>query len=158
MKKVILLFLASYMLLFADTINFEEERYVASLQKSIFKKGSLEIRDDFIELSYRGEDKIYDFYDDYVILKSSTQEQKYSYDEKMELNLFVKLIRLIYENKKESVDEFFSFKKDGDTILLEPKEQLSRHIQKIEYKKLKNVLVFLKISFKNDEWIKIVQH
>lgn len=158
MKKIFLLLLSSFILLFADVINFQEERYISSLSKSVFKKGSLEIRSDFIELSYVGEDKIYDFYDDYIILKSSNETQKYSYDEKMELNLFSKLIRLIYGNKKDGIDEFFNSKKDGDLIVLEPKEQLSRHIEKIEYKKLKGVLVFLKISFKNDEWIKIVQY
>ncbi len=154
----ILLSLSLCVGLSAQVIKFEEEKYIASLQSSVYKKGSLKIEANSIGVEYIDSNKSYVLYDDYIIVRENATEQRFSYDDKIELNIFAKLINLVYKDKKDGANDFFTLKKDGDLVVLTPKGKVSQYIEKIEYKKVQNRLVFLKISFLNDEWINIVQN
>lgn len=158
MKRYIVVFLLMFASLNSKIINFEEQHYISSLDQSKFKKGRLDIREDSIGLSYDNSDKIYTFYDDHISMQDKNETKKINYGDKIELDLFAKLIKLIYAKDKNGIDQYFSFVNDADLIILEPKEQLSKYIEKIEYKKLEDRLIYLRISFKNGEWIKIDQY
>lgn len=155
----VLLFLSIFISsIFADKINFSEEKYLGSLETSVYKYGTIEFNNDFVKVSYKNISNEFLFFDDYLIIKNKNDEQKFDYEEKIELSLFSKLINLIYRNQEENVDNFFKIEKSEDVINLIPNEYLANSISKIEYKKDENVLKYLKIYFKNEDYIKIVQN
>lgn len=156
MYKLLLFFIFTT-ICFASSINFEEEKYVSALQTSVYKYGNIDIKDDKITVSYKNLNSSYIFYKDYFILKDKESEQKQSYEKRIELGLFYKLILHIYKDKKDDIEEFFQVTNDNKTTILTPNEYISNAIEKIEYKKELNKLKFLKIEFKNEDYIKIVQ-
>jgi len=154
----LLLFFVLIVSSFASNINFKEEKYVSALQTSVYKYGNINIQANKIIVSYKNPNSSYIFYEDYFILKDKNKEQKLNYDEKVELSLFYKLITLIYQDRQDDIQEFFQLKEDDGNIILIPNEYISNTIDKIEYKKEQNRLKFLKIYFKNEDYIKIVQN
>jgi len=154
----LLLFFVLIVSSFASNINFKEEKYVSALQTSVYKYGNINIQVNKIIVSYKNPNSSYIFYEDYFILKDKNKEQKLNYDEKVELSLFYKLITLIYQDRQDDIQEFFQLKEDDGNIILIPNEYISNTIEKIEYKKEQNRLKFLKIYFKNEDYIKIVQN
>jgi len=154
----LLLFFVLIVSSFASNINFKEEKYVSALQTSVYKYGNINIQANKIIVSYKNPNSSYIFYEDYFILKDKNKEQKLNYDEKVELSLFYKLITLIYQDRQYDIQEFFQLKEDDGNIILIPNEYISNTIDKIEYKKEQNRLKFLKIYFKNEDYIKIVQN
>ncbi|RBQ30735.1 hypothetical protein CRU92_10335 [Arcobacter sp. FW59] len=156
MPKFLLFFILTTFA-FSSSIDFEEEKYVNALQTSVYKYGNIDIKDDIITVSYKNLSSSYIFYEDYFILKDKDNEQKLSYDEKVELSLFYKLISFIYKDRKDGVEEFFKLQNIDENSVLIPNEYVSNAIEKIEFKKDENRLKFLKIYFKNEDYIKIVQ-
>ena len=96
--------------------------------------------------------------DDHFISKDNQTEQKLNYEDRVELNLFYKLINFIYKDKKDGIEEFFKLQEIENKMVLIPNEYLSNSISKIEFKKVSNKLEFLKIYFKNEDYIQIVQN
>ncbi|AXK49071.1 hypothetical protein CRU87_06955 [Aliarcobacter trophiarum LMG 25534] len=144
--------------LYSSSISFKEEKFVSSLQTSVYKDGLIEFNSDFIKVSYKNLSNSYLFYSDYLLIKDKENEQKFSYEEKVELSLFSKLLNLIYKNKSEDIKEYFKVEKNEKETILLPNEYLANSIEKIEYKKIGDRLAFLKIYFKNEDYIKIVQN
>ncbi len=157
MLKIFIFLFVSLLNLFSQTIKFEEEKYVSSLETSVYNQGIIEFGEKFTKVSYRNLSNNYLFFDEYLIIKDKENEQKYNYEEKIELSLFSKLINLIYKNQDENIGEYFTIEKDSESTNLIPNEYLKNSISKIEYKKDKDILKYLKIYFKNEDYIKIVQ-
>lgn len=159
MHKIFIFLFALLVNLFAQTIEFEEEKYIISLETSVYKHGTIEFNNNFTKVLYKNTSKEFLFFDDYLLIKDNDNEQKFDYEEKIELSLFAKLINLIYKNESENIEEFFKVEKNEDkSINLIPNEYLKNTISKIEYKKDENILKYLKIYFKNGDYIKIVQN
>ncbi|MEV9545939.1 hypothetical protein [Aliarcobacter butzleri] len=143
---------------FSSTINFQEEKFVNALQASVYKNGTIEIKNDSIKVSYKNFDTSYIFFSDYFIVKDKNSEQKLKYEDRVELSIFYKLINLIYRDKKDGIEEFFNLENVENKTVLTPNEYLSNSIEKVEFKKEQSILNFLKIYFKNEDYIKIVQN
>ena len=155
----IFIFLSIFILnIFAQTITFKEEKFLNALQTSVYKDGKIDFKKDYIEVSYKNLSTSYIFFDDHFISKDNQTEQRLNYEDRVELNLFYKLINFIYKDKKDGIEEFFKLQEIENKMVLIPNEYLSNSISKIEFKKVSNKLKFLKIYFKNEDYIQIVQN
>lgn len=143
---------------FSSTINFQEEKFVNALQASVYKNGIIEIKNNFIKVSYKDFDTSYIFFSDHFIVKDKNSERELKYEDRVELSIFYKLINLIYRDKKDGIEEFFNLENIENKTVLTPNEYLSNSIEKVEFKKEQSILNFLKIYFKNEDYIKIVQN
>lgn len=157
LRFLMVLFFISINILFAKPINFSENKYISALEASIEKSGQIIINEDSIELKYSKEKKHYIFKDDLILLKEEDKTTQLSYDENIDLTIFSKLIKSIYKNDSQELIEYFSVQKDEKTTLI-PNEYVANVIEKIEYKKNKEFLVFLTIYFTNEDRIEIVQN
>mgnify|MGYP000187395413 CR=1 FL=1 len=100
----IFIFLSIFILnIFAQTITFKEEKFLNALQTSVYKDGKIDFKKDYIEVSYKNLSTSYIFFDDHFISKDNQTEQRLNYEDRVELNLFYKLINFIYKDKKEFI-------------------------------------------------------
>lgn len=143
---------------FGATIKFKEEKYISALQTSVFRDGLITINNERIEIKYLKEKKSFIFNAQHIIEKNDTQEKILNYEDHLELTLFSKIIRAVYQNQPQELDAYFVItNKDKKTVLL-PNEYIANVIEKIEYKKEHNQLEFLKIYFINKDWINIIEN
>ncbi len=151
----IFLFLGS---LYADSIRFVEHKYIGSLHTTISRKGVIDFNKDSIAVSYKQQKQSYVFFDEYLLVKDGDKEDSFSYEDKIELSLFYKLIKLVYKDEDDGISDYFRVEKTKKQVVeLIPKEYISNAIDTIEYKKDGNNLEFLNIYFTNEDRIKIVQ-
>ncbi|WP_428025192.1 hypothetical protein [Arcobacter sp.] len=158
MYKVLFLFFISTMFLFSNPIKFKEEKYISALDTSVFRYGILKINNDVLEVKYPKDNKSFVFTKENIIENNGNKKTFLNYEENLELTLFSKIIDSIYKNKLENLEEYFSVTKDASKVILTPNEYIANVINKIEYEKLDMKLLFLKIYFTNDDWIKIVEN
>ncbi len=158
MYKVLFLFFISTIFLFSNPIKFKEEKYISALDTSVFRYGILKINNDVLEVKYPKDNKSFVFTKENIIENNGNKKTVLNYEENLELTLFSKIIDSIYKNKLENLEEYFSVTKDASKVILTPNEYIANVINKIEYEKLDMKLLFLKIYFTNDDWIKIVEN
>ncbi len=154
----IFMFLSIFVLnIFAQTINFKEEKYLNALQTSVYKIGKIDFKKDSIEVSYKQSSSIFTFFDDYLVVDDGKTQSRFAYEDKIEFMLFYKLIEFLYLGKEGDIDEYFVLKNEQNRVVLSPKEYLANAIDKIIYKKNGSKLEFLEIHFLNGDIIKIAQ-
>ena len=157
MIKFIILFLIIAIYGFCEPIKFQEEKFISSLQTSVYKNGLININENNIEVKYSNNGKYFIFNDENIIEKNSDEEKILTYEENLELTIFSKIIRSIYQDKTDELKEYFEIKNEDKKIVLIPNEYISNAINKIEYEKNNSELKFLKIYFTNEDWINIIE-
>lgn len=157
MFKFIILFLIVTIYGFCEPIKFQEEKFISSLQTSVYKNGLININENNIEVKYSNNGKYFIFNDENIIEKNSDEEKILTYEENLELTIFSKIIRSIYQDKTYELKEYFEIKNEDKKIVLIPNEYISNAINKIEYEKNNTELKFLKIYFTNEDWINIIE-
>lgn len=157
MIKFIILFLIFTLFGFCEPIKFKEEKFISSLQTSVYRDGLMNISNNSIEIKYPNEKKSFIFTDGNIIEKNANEEKILTYDENLELTIFSKIIRSIYQDKTDELKEYFEIRDEDKKIILLPNEYISNVINKIEYKKNNSKLEFLKIYFTNEDWINIIE-
>lgn len=157
MFKFIILFLIVTIYGFCEPIKFQEEKFISSLQTSVYKNGLININENNIEVKYSNNGKYFIFNDENIIEKNSDEEKILTYEENLELTIFSKIIRSIYQDKTYELKEYFEIKNEDEKIVLIPNEYISNAINKIEYEKNNTELKFLKIYFTNEDWINIIE-
>lgn len=157
MYKFMILFLIASLYSFAEPIKFKEEKFINAFQTSVYRDGLMNINSSFIEISYPKENKSFIFNKENIIEKEGNKEKILNYEENLELTIFSKIIRSVYQNQTDEITEYFDIKNENKKIVLIPNEYISNAINKIEYKKNHTQLEFLKIYFTNEDWINIVE-
>lgn len=157
MIKFIILFLIFTLFGFCEPIKFKEEKFISSLQTSVYRDGFININNNNIEIKYTNEKKSFIFNDENIIEKNANEEKILTYADNLELTIFSKIIRSIYQDKTDELKEYFEIKNEDEKIVLIPNEYISNAINKIEYEKNTTELKFLKIYFTNEDWINIIE-
>lgn len=156
MSKIILIFLIA-LNLYSNEIAFKESKYISALQSVITKAGTLNIDNSFILLKYPLENLEIKFGENNIIKEKDKLTQTLQYEDNIELSIFSKIIKSIFFDKSEELNEYFTLEKNKDLTTLIPNDYISNVIEKIEYKKNASKLIFLKIYFINEDWINIEQ-
>lgn len=158
MYKFIFLFLLASLYTLAEPIKFKEEKFINAIQISTYRNGLMNINSMSIEIIYPKENKSFIFNKENIIEKKGNEEKILNYEENLELTIFSKIIRSIYQNETDELKEYFDIKNENKKIILIPNEYIANAINKIEYKKNDSKLEFLKIHFTNEDWINIVEN
>ncbi len=154
MYRVLFLLVIFFNFSFALLIEFKEERYLYALDNSIYKKGYIEFKQNSIKTWYENNKETLYFNND-KLYKIIDKEQ-------IELNniaakIYFLILEGIFHNNSNVIDKFFTQRKQNNLIILSPKEIISKYMQKVEYKKHKEKLIFLKIYLHNNDRIIIEQ-
>ena len=139
MYKIVLLFLL-LLSLNADE-KFKESRYIYAIEKQIHYEGAISFTEDLIEITYE---------------KPKKENISYSRDDTLAYKrYFFTLLKAIYSEDETLLEEFFEIQKESQKTILLPKERAQDYIKKVEFKKSKKGLDFLKIMMQNSDWILI---
>jgi hypothetical protein len=150
MFKILFIFLAFFVTIYAKEVRFQETRYIHLANTTILKNGIIHINQDNSTLKYRDSNTKYFYTQDYVKI----DENQFKHDEQMELSLFFMVMEAIYKNNTHPLKKDFSIIQNDVTTLL-PSGYLSYAINKIIYKVKNDKLEYLTIYFKNSDSITI---
>ncbi|MGB6327848.1 MAG: hypothetical protein WBF48_02880 [Halarcobacter sp.] len=148
MSRFILLFFTFFLNLNASTINFQEEKYIEVIDNSVFRKGTLDFKENKISLKYKNSNRVLIYEDDNLTIKSGEDIQRVDLNKQLALKMIFLLIEAIHTNDLKTLEEYFLIKKEKQTTLLEPKESLKNYIKNVEFKKDKK-LDFMTIKMTN---------
>lgn len=152
-------FLVCFFMIFvnAETIHFQEEKYIEVIGNSFYKKGTLEFEDTRIKLQYNNSDKILIYDNDSLVLVEKEQQIKLDQDKQIVIKMVFLLIGSIYHNDMQTLEEFFTINPKENETLLIPKEGVSRYIQTIRFSKKNQRLNYLEFIMQNGDITTIKQ-
>lgn len=153
MFKILIIILV-YINIYAEIVNFKEERYIDAIDNSFYKKGTIKFHKGTIEVSYKSETKVLIYSRNKLIVKDKSQINEIDLEKNLHMKIFFNLLKYIYFNNKEELKVFFSIKQKDNTIYLKPKNLISNYISDISYKKT-HKLNFLEILLNNNDRIYI---
>lgn len=151
MTRLFLIFFSFTLFLFAETIKFQEEKYIDAIDTTLYKKGSLEFGDNTIKLQYTNSDKLLIYFDDTLTLEDKTNGSKTDLSTNIILTTMFVLIDSVYHDKLTVLEEFFTMKKEDTLTALEPKVVLKNYIDRVEFLKQNGKLKFLTILMHNND-------
>lgn len=157
MIKYIISFILFFTFIQAQTISFNESKYISALELTTQKVGTIDFSQEYLQVTYKQEDKTLTFFEDIIIQDTKNSKEELSYEDNLGLEIFYKLIKAIYSNKFDDIKEYFEISYKKDLTILTPDDYIGSVIEKIEFRKNKEFLEHLEISFTNEDRINIVQ-
>ena len=148
MSKFILLSFIFLLNLNASTINFQEEKYIEVIDNTVFRKGTLDFKENRISLKYKNSNRILIYKDDNLTIKNGDDIQNIDLNKQLALKMIFLLIEAIHTNDLNTLEEYFQINKKKKITILEPKESLKNYIENVEFKKNKK-LDFITIEMSN---------
>jgi hypothetical protein len=141
----------------AQTINFNESKYISALEMESKKYGTIIINSNYLQLSYKEDTKTLSFFNDKIIKYENNATEALAYEDHPELEIFYKLLKFIYTDELTQIEEYFKIEKEKNLTKLIPNDYISNVIEIIEFRKKKKILEVLEIFFTNEDRIRIVQ-
>ncbi len=141
MIKFILLLSVFIFNIHASTINFQEEKYIEVIDNTVFKKGSLDFKENQITLKYKNSNRVLIYKEDNLTIKIAEETQTVDLNKQIALKMIFLLIEAIHTNDLQTVQEHFKIHKKNNTTTLEPLGSLTNYIENVEYKKIKNLIL-----------------
>ena len=132
----------------ASTINFQEEKYIEVIDNTVFKKGTLDFKENQITLKYKNSNRVLIYKEDNLTIKTEEDTQTIDLNKQIALKMVFLLIKSIHINDFKTLEEHFNIYEKKKVITLEPKSSLKSYITYVEYKKDKK-LDFLTIKMTN---------
>lgn len=148
MIKFILLLSVFIFNIHASTINFQEEKYIEVIDNTVFKKGSLDFKENQITLKYKNSNRILVYENDNLTIKTGKDTQTVDLNKQLALKMVFLLIEAIHKDDLKTLSEYFKIKKKNEITKLEPLGSLTNYIENVEFKKDKK-LEFLTIKMAN---------
>ena len=152
----ILLFLLINAFLWAQTIDFKEEKHLSALNHSVIKKGSIQFEGDSIKIAYAQSDTILTYTPNRLVIQNKSDIQEINLNQHLDKEIYFLLLKDIFFDNQHTIETYFFIEQQPNKTILTPKNMLSNFIEKIEYKK-SNKLEFLKLYFVNSDRIFIEQ-
>jgi len=156
MIKKLLLFILLSCYIYADIVDFKEERYIYAVDNSFIRKGTILFEKDKIEVFYKNDSKILIYSNDNLTVKDEDSTYDIDLEKNIHMKIFFNLLEAIYNDEKIKLEEYFNIKIDNNTVFLDPKDLIANYISSISYKKTEK-LDFLKIELSNEDRIEIEQ-
>jgi hypothetical protein len=88
-------------------------------------------------------------------MQKEGKTKKLDLSKKPAAKMFFLLFEAIYFDKQKVLKSYFISQNLKGIIVLTPRENVSRYINIVRYKKLKNKLKFLEIKLTNKDWVYI---
>jgi len=132
----------------ASTINFQEEKYIEVIDNTVFKKGTLDFKENQITLKYKNSNRVLIYKEDNLTIKTEEDTQTIDLNKQIALKIIFLLIEAIHTNDLQTLQEHFKINKTNKITTLNPLGSLTNYIEEVEYKKDKK-LDFLTIKMTN---------
>lgn len=156
MSKLFILFsLLHLTLLYAQSINFIEEKYHDAIESTFTKTGIISFLDKNITVEYPKETTKLIYTQGFLRIEENNNSQTMTLEDKPEIELFFTLFKAIYFEDKRLLSSYFLEDKENQTFTLTPKALISSYIDKVRYKKENNKLLFLEIFFASQDRVRI---
>ncbi len=154
MFRVVFIFLLLVISLFSQTIHFSEEKYYDALGKTFDKQGKITFSGEKIQIVYDDNTTVI-YTGDFLYMQKEGKTKKLDLSKKPAAKMFFLLFEAIYFDKQKVLKSYFTSQNLKGTIVLAPRENISRYISIVQYKKIKNKLKFLEIKLTNKDWVHI---
>jgi len=141
--------------LFSKDFNFSETRYSYAFDKSITLQGEISFELNSLEIKYKNSDRIIIYKDSVLSIKENDIILEIDDMQIQRLGLLFEIILLVYFDDTTLLEDKFEIQKNQNEVLLIPKEEMSRIIEKIILLKSQNNLKELRVFLKNSDNIKI---
>ncbi|AXH11254.1 hypothetical protein [Halarcobacter bivalviorum] len=142
--------------LFAQTIHFQESKYIDALNSSTKKTGYINFRENSIETSYENSDVVLLFEEDTLFIMKNEGTVEIDLTRDMPKKIYVTLLQAIYLDEISKLELYFEVQMKKDEIFLKPKSIVANYIKSINYKKTTK-LEYLHINMLNNDRISIEQ-
>lgn len=142
--------------LFAQTIHFQESKYIDALNSSTKKTGYINFKENSIETSYENSDVVLLFEEDTLFIMKNEGTVEIDLTRDMPKKIYVTLLQAIYLDEISKLELYFEVEKKKDEIFLKPKSIVANYIKSINYKKTTK-LEYLHINMLNNDRISIEQ-
>ncbi|RXK12552.1 hypothetical protein CP965_08200 [Halarcobacter mediterraneus] len=142
--------------IFAQTIHFEESKYIDALDTSTKKTGYINFKEDSIETSYENSDEVLLFQEDTLFIKKKDETVEIDLNRDMPKKIYYTLLEAIYLDDISNLELYFEIEQKNDEVFLKPKSIVANYIKSINYKKNKK-LEYLHINMLNNDRISIEQ-
>ncbi len=156
MRSFYLLLLLSCSVLFAESIPFQEKRYIYALNNTIIKNGTINSSKNDLTILYSNGGQELTYAGNRLIITGKGKTKVIDLDKDIVTKLFFVVLQAIFHDDREHLKRFFTIESKGTQRILHPKELASRRIVKIVYKKSEK-LDYLHIYLKNRDSISIEQ-
>lgn len=156
MRNVYLFLLFSCTMLLAETIPFEEKRYIYALNSTIIKKGEIDASKDDLTIRYSSGGQKLIYTKNRLTITGQGKTKVIDLDKDIVTKLFFVVLHAIFRDDREQLMRFFTIESKGTQRILYPKELASKRIVKIIYQK-SDKLDYLHIYLKNQDRISIEQ-
>jgi len=154
MFRIVFAFLLAIMPLLSQTIHFYEEKYYDALGKTFDKKGKITFAGEKIQIVYDDNTTV-TYTGDFLYMQKEGKTKKLDLSKKPAAKMFFLLFEAIYFDKQKVLKSYFISQNLKGIIVLTPRENVSRYINIVRYKKIKNKLEFLEIKLTNKDWVHI---
>jgi len=156
MRSIYLLLLFSCSILLAESIPFQEERYIYALNNTIIKNGTINASKNELTILYSNGGQKLTYAENRLTITRKGKRKVIDLDKDIVTKLFFVVLQAIFHDDREQLKRFFTIKSKGTQRILHPKELASRRIIKIVYQK-NDTLDYLHIYLKNKDRISIEQ-
>lgn len=155
MFRVVFIFLLLVISLCSQTLHFSEVKYYDALGKTFDKQGKITFAGEKVQIVYDDDNTTVTYTGDFLYTEKEGKTKKLDLSKKPAAKMFFLLFEAIYFNKQKVLKSYFTSQNLKGIIVLTPKENISRYISIVQYKKIKDKLKFLEIKLMNKDWVRI---
>jgi len=154
MFRAIVIFIFLLIPVFSKTIHFHEEKYYDALEKRFKQTGKITFANEKIQIIY-DDNTTLTYTGDFLYTQKEGKIKKLDLAKNPAVKMFFLLFEAIYFDEKEVLRRYFRSENSEGTVVLMPKENISRYITNVRYQKTKKRLNFLNIELTNKDWVRI---
>ena len=153
--KILLILSFLVVTLFSDTYLFHEKRYSYVFDDSIVLDGIITFDVNNIFIKYNNSDKEIFYEDSIITLKENAKVVELSVLQTQQIKIFLDILVLLNENNEIILNNKFDITTINEKIVLVPKYELYKHIEKIIVTRDGNKLEVIQVTLLNHDTITI---
>lgn len=148
MRRTLFVFLFCGSLLFSQSYKFSEERYSDAIERSVILSGEIEFSKNTLSIEYIQNDTEIVYEDGIISLSQNKELRDLDPLQEQQMARYFDILLLLHEGNAALLEQEFLVTKKGDEILLLPKGEAAKLLEKIVLKgfgkDLKEVKLFMK--------------
>ena len=153
--KILLIINFLVVALFSNTYSFHEKRYSYVFDDSIVLDGIITFDVNNIFIKYNNSDKEIFYEDSIITLKENAKVVELSVLQTQQIKIFLDILVLLNENNEIILNNKFDITTINEKIVLVPKYELYKHIEKIIVTRDGNKLEVIQVTLLNHDTITI---
>ena len=153
--KLFLIVLMLISSLFSKTYNFTETRYSDAFDSSLDLDGIISFKKHGLKINYKNDNREILYEDSLLVIKENEKVLDIDAMQIQSVSSFFEILLMIYNNDEVALKENFILKNIENKIELQPKNNISQHIEIISVLKVQEQTKEVKLFLKNGDSITI---